>query len=362
MSYWGVNHKKSLLTGVILFLIAGTTLATPSDLADLSLQDLMRLSIRDEPLSRKSLREHWTVEYSYRQLHLDGYQMGSDTVSIDEVLFTPGEIRTDRNFPIVPVKATQEVHQFDFGYRVNDKLKLSLSVPFVRQNTHHISSVSGFEAFSVGTSGIGDVSLLSTWYKPINNRSAWQFTGGISFPTGSIDESGDTPRKGAGTIEVLPYTKQLGTGTWDLPLSLSYIRTDGFWNWGAQITARIHTGKNDRGYHLGDRYGVNFWGQYFTRSYFHPGIKLAWQHTDPINGIDVDLLMPGRFPFPASITNPDFYGGDNINLSLMLKVCDYEAGCKRYADLEFTKPVYRDMTGIQPREDYQFSISFGIKF
>jgi len=362
MSCWGNNKYKKLIASLYLSISTCSVLATPSDLADLSMQDLMRLNINDKPLSYDGFRERWSVEYSYRQLRLDGYQMDDNSVGLMDILFTPGEVRTDRNFPVVPNKSTQEVHSFDLGYRVNDKLKLSLVVPFVRQDTDHISSVMGFYDFNVASSGIGDISVLSTWYTPINDHSAWQITGGISFPTGSIDEKGDTPRNGAGTLEQLPFTKQLGTGTWDIPLSFSYLRHYGSWDFGTQLTARIHLGKNDRDYHLGNRYGINIWAQYFTSSYFHPGVRLAWQHIDPIDGTDVDLLMTGQFPFSNAISNPAFFGGDNMNLSLLLKVCNAETNCKKYADLEFTKPVYRNMTGVQPKEDYQFSISFGLKF
>ena len=362
MSCWGNSKNTKFIAGLCLSISTGTVMATPSDLADLSMQDLMRLNVRDESLTGESFRERWSVEYSYRQLRLDGYQMDDNSVGIMEILFTPGQMRTDRNFPVVPVKSTQEVHTFDLGYRVNDKLKLSLSVPFIRQDTDHISSVTGFEAFNISSSGIGDISLISTLYVPINDRSAWQFSAGVSFPTGSIDERGDTPRNGAGTFERLPYTKQLGTGTWDFPLSISYLRNQGSLDWGAQVTARTHLGENSNDYHLGNRYGLNIWAQYFTKTYFHPGVKLAWQHIDRIHGADVSLTMPGPFPYAAPIANPSFFGGNNINLSLLLKVCNGETHCKKYADLEFTKPVYRNMTGVQPKEDYQFSISFGLKF
>ena len=370
MSRRGYQKTSKFIAGFSLLLFSfsvlvistGTALATPSDLADLSMQDLMRLNIRDESLSEDGFRERWSVEYSYRQLRLDGYQMDDRSVGLMDILFTPGEMRTDRNFPVLPTKSTQEVHSLELGYRVNDRLKLSLSVPFIKQDTDHITSIAGIAPFNVASSGLGDISLLSTWYMPINDRSAWQFSGGVSIPTGSIDEEGFTPSSAGLTFKQLPYTKQLGTGTWDLPLSISYLRNDGLWDWGAQVTARIHIGKNDRNYHLGDRYGINIWAQYFTKTFLHPGVKIAWQHIDDIHGIDTDLLVPGPFPFGAPISNPEFFGGNNINLSLLLKVCNSETHCKKYADLEFTRPVYRSMTGVQPKEDYQFSISFGLKF
>ena len=360
MSCANKSNSPGLFISLLFIIISTVAHATPSDLADLSMQDLMRLNIREKPLD--DVKERWSVEYSFRQLYLDGYQMDDRSAGLMEILFTPGEMRTDRNFPVVPTKSTQNVCSFDIGYRLNNNLKFSLSVPFISQNTDHISSVSGFEAFNIGSSGLGDISLLATWYMPITNRSAWQISGGVSLPTGSIDEKGDSPRNGAGTLEQLPFTKQLGTGTWDIPLSLSYLHNFGSWDLGAQLTARLHLGKNDRGYHLGDRYGINLWAQYFTTTYFHPGIKLAWQHIDPIDGVDVDLLVPGPFPFSNAISNPAFFGGNNINLSLLMKVCNAKTHCKKYADLEFTRPVYRNMTGVQPRETYQFSISFGLKF
>ncbi len=349
-------------TGACLLFHCSFSIATPSDLADLSLQDLLRLEIHDDPFPVETLKERWTIEYSFRQLKLNGYQMADRSVGLEQIFQAAGEPRTAMNFPVVPIKATQEVHTFDISYRMNDRLKISLSVPLVKQNTEHVSSVPGFERFAIQSSGIGDVSFFSHWYQPLNAHSALQLSFGLSIPTGSIDEKGDTPRNGAGTLEQLPFTKQLGSGTWDLPMALSYLRHDGSWDWGVQATARIHLGRNHHNYHLGDRYGINVWAQYFTKSYFHPGVRVAWQHINPIDGIDTELLMPGQFRFPSPISNPDFYGGNNVNLSLLMKVCNSETNCKKYADLEFTRPVYRNMTGIQPREDYQFRISFGLKF
>ena len=45
----------------------------------------------------------------------------------------------------------------------------------------------------------------------------------------SIDEKGDTPR-GRGTQ--VPYTMQLGSGTWDLDAGVAYAGTTGRWHWG----------------------------------------------------------------------------------------------------------------------------------
>ena len=66
------------------------------------------------------------------------------------------------------------------------------------------------------------------------------------MPTGSIDEEGDTPR--APGSQQLPYTMQLGSGTWDFPLFLSFRKYEARWDWGMDASYTLRTCSNDRDY------------------------------------------------------------------------------------------------------------------
>lgn len=67
-------------------------------------------------------------------------------------------------------------------------------LPFIYQETDHVSVVPGFDEFLISSSGIGDISLSASY--PVWNSTS-QFLlaiAGISLPVGSIEETGGTPR------------------------------------------------------------------------------------------------------------------------------------------------------------------------
>ena len=72
------------------------------------------------------------------------------------------------------------------------------------QSTDHISIIPGYDGFNISSEGVGDIALVvdSTVSQSLN--SIWKIGAGLSMPTGSIDEEGDTPR--APGNQQLPYT------------------------------------------------------------------------------------------------------------------------------------------------------------
>lgn len=77
-----------------------------SELAEMSLEDLMSINIDDtrgsDLTNAKESRWHLSIgAYSQR---LEGYRSGTGDLSDEEVLFRPGEVRTDRNYPVLPTE------------------------------------------------------------------------------------------------------------------------------------------------------------------------------------------------------------------------------------------------------------------
>ena len=66
----------------------------------------------------------------------------------------------------------------------------------------------------------------ATWLHRLNQNSSILVNLGFSLPTGSIDEKGRTP-KDANVDTQLPYTMQLGSGTYDIKPSIVYFRSCG---------------------------------------------------------------------------------------------------------------------------------------
>lgn len=332
---------------------------TPSELAALSLQDLMGINVDDATIEDKN-QSQWNVNYSYQRLTLEGYRTGRDDLSDETVLFRPPETRTTTNYPILPTVIMQEVHSLSLNYKWDEKLQLGITAPYIIQNTDHKSIVPGFSDFAIETKGIGDISLNMAYQLPIKLDGIWTFVAAVSLPTGSITKVGDTPRNGAGTLEQLPYTMQIGSGTYDFPVSLNYSNAYEQLSFGGQLNARIRTGKNDQDYRLGNSYGLSSWVRWKTKSIIHPSVSIAYRHSGQIKGMDSMLTVPGAFIFPANITEPRNYGADKVDVGFSLRVCP--KGCNRYIDLNISKAVYQRLNGIQIKENVVFSLATGFNF
>jgi hypothetical protein len=325
--------------------------STPSEFAELSLDQLFELSIDGSQVEQQSLSP-WSFAYNFKRVEFDGYLDGDASLSRDEVWWQGlQEIRTNKNFPIVPTFISQQAHVISIGYQFGPKWRAHLSVPYLSQSTDHISIVENYGDFTINTSGLGDV-VLSASHQLVNSaENIWWFTAGVSLPTGSIDEQGDTPR--AAGDQHLPYTMQLGSGTYDFPLQFSY-QSLGAHDFSLNMSAVIRVGKNDRNYRLGNSYALA--GRYnFTLSpAMQPFIGLEVLHSQAIHGRDVALLVDSPFVYPASITDPQLYGGDKLNGKLGFT---WQFAAHFMLTVELAKPLYQNLNGPQPKENYRSALN-----
>jgi len=340
-----------LLPPVASVLIAAKAVAqsTPSEFAELSLLELFEQTIDDTGSSGG--KSPWTFAYQYRFAVFDGYLDGTKSLSFQDVLWNgPSEQRTAKNFPVVPTRITQSVHTLGLGYQLDDNWQLYLSVPYIRQESDHISIVRGYDFFVIETQGIGDTSISASYSWKNSIEHILQFSFGLTLPTGSIDEEGDTPR--APGDQQLPYTMQLGSGTYDIPLELSYQHSK-LSNFGVRLSANIRTGRNDRGYRLGNNYTLSSRYQIHLSPTIQSFAGINFQYSESIEGQDDSLLVNAPFPYPAAITNPDLYGGKKINVRLGLL---WRFSQANQLNLEVGKPVYQNLNGPQPKEQWRGSI------
>ncbi len=336
----------------------------PADLLNLSLEELFSAEIGDPGTggarnkTAPDTKSKWSFQYRFQQADFEGFNKGSDNLSNDEVLFTPGlEPRTKDNFPVVPTTITQKVHALVLGYELSEKISVRLAVPYIKQSTDHISIVPAYADFTIRSRGIGDVSVMGSYQLETSSEKHLQLTLGLSFPTGSIDKEGDTPR--APGDQQLPYSMQLGSGTYDIPASIRYSGIGNGFVWGTVLAAKIRLGENDRDYRLGNRVSAATWLRFNKLDWVKPSIKLIYEYSDSIHGKDTDLMVPGPFPYPASVTNPEMYGGSQAKLILGLRIPVLSNG--NYIELEVGKPFYESLNGPQTREDIRYGFKFNLE-
>ncbi len=359
------SAKLCVCLGVSTLVLLGSESAlaqsTPTELADMALEDLLNFEITDEGTQSNAPTNKWNFSYTFRKLSSGGYRSGTEDFTFDEVLFSPGETRTLQNFPVVPTFICQNVHAFSAGYSLSNNVSVNVVVPYIKQGTDHISSVPGFADFLLESDGIGDIGISASYQIRPTLLSALQFTLGVRLPTGSINETGDTPRGGTGTLERLPYTMQIGSGTFDFTGAVNYSKLVGDFRVGVNANTTIRTGQNDNDYRLGNNYGAAAFAQYAKNHWFQPGVRVNFREIESIKGGDTSLRVPAAFPYPASITNPDNYGGEKINISAILKVCP-ENDCRVSFTGEYGEPLFQNLNGIQPKDRRYASVSAAIKF
>jgi hypothetical protein len=245
-------------------------------MAEFSLQELLNLSVDDAASS-------WRLSVLYKKMKLEGYLQGRDKVAANEVLFDGQETRTSTNFPIVRLQLCKK------------------------------PLLPSYDEFNISSSGLGDIGISYSGLVTNGDEHKITYSIGISLPTGSIDQQGDTPR-GPGNQQ-LPYTMQLGSGTWDLPVSSSYqYFGHNSWLIGMDLFPKLRVGKNNRSYRLGNRLSLVLWSKWQLSNQIQPFAKLTYQDWGTINGQDDELLVSASFVYPAGITNPSNYGGKNLVL------------------------------------------------
>jgi hypothetical protein len=352
----------------------------PVDLANLSLGDLLNAKIirshsdhaafktggQDTPLGYlDSSRFHFSTNYI--NVKFEGYMDGTKDLSTDDVLWsgpTSGEARTDKNFRVVPTVIHQEAIQFKGAYDLSEQFILSLSIPYIRQETEHISSVPNFDDFTIVSEGLGDIEVAVSWLHQLSQSSNLLINLGLSLPTGSIDEVGRTP-KDANVDTQLPYTMQLGSGTYDIKPSINYSAIAGNWTYGANINLTLRTGKNDRDYRLGNVYQAGIWSRYALTDWLEPSIRIDGIIWDKISGEDTDLRkedLPIN-PYPAAVVKPDNFGGTKLLALVGLRLKDPRGRLENtFLEFEAGTPFYQKLNGPQPSEDWRFSANFVLSF
>jgi len=334
--------------------------SVPTDLLDVSLEALLSAPVIDDGDRHGEEGEKWHLSYSFQLSHHEGYYQDSDKLDSSALLWNPKEgPRGSEEFLAITPEITQDVHALSLGYELDGSNTLTAIVPWIHQTTEHKTIIPGFTEFSIDTKNLGDINLL--WDRVFHRSldSHWLSTLGISMPTGSIDETGPTPQ---GPGSAVPYTMQTGSGTWDIPFSLTYVKQGGGYRWGLGGKGLYRVGENDNGYTLGNRLGGSLWALMTDLQHVEPGLKLNWEWQDRIDGADRHLPRPdseGRYPTP--VVDPSRYGGHRIDLGVFARVF-FDARRRYHGDLEFSKPIYQDLNGPQVATRYRLGIRLGMEF
>ncbi len=216
-------------------------------------------------------------------------------------------------------------------YFISPKLQISFSLPY---------AVNRVETGTI--TGLGDLLILSkylvmgkTGYQPGTNFNDRLFIGGgFKIPTGSYNKSIDG--------EVEPHF-QTGTGSYDFIFLGTYIARFRRFGLNSDIVYKINT-QNSNAYRFANRFNFSTTILYILPAGMNSslvpnaGVYFEQANPDKINGADDDG-SGGKVLFVTA--------GLNLNIKKIILSFDYQ------------KPVYENLIGYQPKNDFRFISSIG---
>ena len=310
----------------------------------------------------------WMVSYRYMQMNMDGMRNGSNRVPAADI-FASG-------YTVSPESMTMDMQMFGLMYAPTDKLTLMLMGNYTETEMDHrinpmapamLINVVGGDSFTTETSGFGDLKVggLYRFFLDGDKKAHAGLT--LSLPTGSIDEKDNTPMPGMPPSfpkQQLPAPMQLGSGTYDLLPSLTYVQQFENWSYGAQANAVIRLqSENDNDYRLGNLFGFTAWAGYNLNEWIGLNGGFNYTHTGKLKGNQEDIGTAG--PAGRSVTTAfnENYGGERLDAILGINLYVPKGALKgQRIAIDVRLPVCQDLNGFQLETDSVVTIGWQMAF
>ena len=283
----------------------------------------------------------WMASYRYMNMQMNGLYMGDSKISSSN---------TDYN--MAPEDMEMQMHMIGMMYAPNNELTLMAMTNYVSNSMTMMNKMSGQQS-SMKSSGWGDTTIGGLYKFHDDNRARAHFGLGLSLPTGSTTETLTT---GMGQVRHQPFGMQLGTGTFDLLPSLTYLhQPSDNWSWGAQANGRLHLGSNNQGYSLGDSIGAQSWIARNLTEWASVSLRLGAKSWSRIDGDTDNSVNQGM---TSSAADPNNYGGTRIDIGAGLNL--WHPGNGFRVATELTTPLYQQLDGPQLGNDW--TLTLGTQF
>lgn len=310
----------------------------------------------------------WMTSYRYMRMDMDGMRNGTNRVSSADV-FAEG-------YTVTPESMRMEMHMFGLMYAPTDKLTLMLMANYIETEMEHrinpgapamLFNAVGGDTFTTETSGLGDIKIggLYRFYLEENRKAHFGLS--LSLPTGSVDEKDNTPMPGMPPSfpkQQLPAPMQLGSGTYDLFPSLTYVQQFENWSWGAQGNAVIRLqSENENNYRLGNIFGFTTWAGYNLTDWIGLNAGMNYTYTSKLKGDQKDIGIAG--PAGRSVTTAfeENYGGERLDAIFGINLYMPKGALKgQRIAIDVRLPVWQDLNGTQLETDSVVTIGWQMAF
>lgn len=280
--------------------------------------------------------------YRYMPMWMDVNLQSTDEISNDDIY---------QDFMVAPQKMNMNMHMLGVMYASSDRVTLMVMGNYI-SNSMDLRTRMGVD-FTTESGGLGDISISSLIKIMNKNRQSLHANIGISIPTGDIDQRDATPMMNDAQ---LAYPMQLGSGTWDPNLGLTYLGQSDKFSWGAQSKYKFRLGENPENYTFGNRFDVLGWGAIKVSDYISFSTSLSYFDTQEIDGVDADLN-----PMMMPLFNTENSGRSQLDVGIGTNFYVPKGSLKDLRiGAEIKIPAYQKVNGIQMKNTLM--ATFGIQY
>lgn len=294
----------------------------------------------------------WMLSYRYMSMQMEGLRKGHQDISTQTVL---------NDFMMTPVEMTMDMQMVGVMRGITDDFTVMGMIPYVKKEMTMQNRMGA--RGTTTTEGLGDIKVSGIYVlkdgrgEGLNHRAydRLHLNFGLGLPTGSVDERGSTLM---GSNSKLGYAMQLGTGTFDPSLGITYTTFFGDWSAGAQAMYTKRVGRNNQGYTVGDMAHMTGYVARMIAPAWSLSGRLNATWWDDFEGRDDELnamMSPGNRADLRSGKRVEALAGINY-----IHQEGYLAG-NRLA-LEVGAPVYESLDGPALKQDYRFTLGWQLSF
>ena len=292
-------------------------------------------------------RGEFMVSYRFMRMLMQGNLDGTGRLETSDV---------HERFMVAPLDMTMTMHMAGLMYAPSDVVTLMGMVSWLDRSMNHETRAGG--TFEAASSGIGDAGLTALIGLKRSGPLRVHLNAGVSFPTGSIAETGANPMSMGRAVQ-MPYPMQLGSGTWDLTPGITVLGMRDRASWGLQGRGTFRLGENARGYAKGAESEATLWLAFRPGDMLSVSARVLGRSWGDYRGHDAAYAHPMMVP----TVNEALRGGRRVDVPLGLNLyfpVGALAGHRIAA--EWHIPVYQNLHGPQLATDWILTIGWQKSF
>ena len=211
------------------------------------------------------------VGVRFYQEQFRGTSLGTLPVSSDEILDF---------FTVAPVSLDKQTAELDLRLGLFGFVTLQASMPVTQAEMLNTTDALLFETSS---QTYGDVNIRGLFNLLEMDQYRLSLTLGGTIPTGKLKKH---DKGAAGASEILPFTMQGGSGTYDVLAGLTFLTQNEVASVGAQVNSVIRVMDNRRGYRLGNEVSFTAWGAHNLSDWVSISMRALFETWGDVSGSD----------------------------------------------------------------------------